>query len=168
MCILSPLWLSSPHFLQSFLGVMGRGSEGDARQALQETCWASTGTCLWPCHGCHPLQGSLTFLTLHRSILMQGGLKRPQTQQHKESREAVSALAQEEKGASVGPVTSVLHTGGQDYSLWCCTPTVWQAGCDKTQITLPSGTWPAKLSPTPCTFVAGSLLGTCVHSRQGL
>lgn len=147
---------------------MRRGSEGDAIHTLQETCWASTGTCLWPCYGCHPLQGPLTFPTLDRNILMQGGLKRPQTQQHKESREVVSALVQEEKGASMGPVTFVLHTGGQDYSLWCCIPTVWQAGCDKTQTTLPSGTWPAKLSPSPCTFVAESLLGTCVHSRQGL
>lgn len=68
----------------------------------------------------------------------------------------------------MGSVTSVLYTGRQDYSLWCCTPTVWQAGCDETQITLPSGTWPAKLPPTPCTFVAGSLLDARVHSRQGL
>lgn len=145
--------------------------EGEVKGMLDKLSKRPAGLVLAP--ACGPvmaviLSKGLTFPTLDRSILMQGGLKRPQTQQHKESREAVSALAQEEKGASVGPVTSVLHTGGQDYSLWCCTPTVWQAGCDKTQITLPSGSWPAKLSPTPCTFVAGSLLGTCVHSRQGL
>lgn len=165
MHLVSPLVIVTPLSAE----LSGRSWEGEVKGMLYKLYKRPAGLELAPACGCHPLQGPLTFPTLDRNILMQGGLKRPQTQQHKESRGVVSALVQEEKGTSMGPVTFVLHTGGQDYSLWCCMAApVWQAGCDKTQTTLPSGTWPAKLSPTPCTFVAKSLFGTCVHSRQGL